>query len=275
MDRIKISKRKLGKGGYGTVWFGKYTLDPKTGEEINAAIKKISVPYMRLQEVKLQAKLSKLPKCSQYVACLYDVVKDSKFYYIVMEYLKGNNLTEYLSVNPRLTSKKIIELFRDILEGLDFIHISGIGHGDIKLENLVIDHLGKHVKFIDFGYGCTKTTCKSNPFFHGTMFLSPPETYVKPKIQKTLESIQAADVWATGITLIELISATDITEMGLSGRKLSKQSSPVDPKIIQKYSDVRLPEDYYGLIAKMIDPNPQRRITAEKALKIFNYISKR
>lgn len=270
MERIEISQRKLGKGGYGTVWFGQYTIDPKTGDKINTAIKKISVPLMRLQEVKLQAKLSKLPKCSKHVACLYDVIKDSKFYYIVMEYLKGNNLTEYLQKTPKLSPKKVIQIFRDILEGLKFIHSFGIGHGDIKLENLVIDDLGQNIKFIDFGYGCTKTTCKSNPFFHGTTFLSPPETYIKPKIKKSLEGIQAADVWATGATMIEIISKTDISDMGLSGRKLSKQSAPVDPKIIQKFSSVKIPIEYYDLIAKMIDPNPKRRITAAKALIAFN-----
>lgn len=268
MDRVKIGKKKLGEGGYGTVWLGTYIIDPKTGKQTEAAIKRISVDYMRIQEVELQSKLSRLPKCNVHVACLYNVIKDAKTFYIVMEYIKGTDLATFWEKNHPLSVAQILKVYRQILEGLEYIHSAGIGHGDIKLENLMMDSRHGSVKFIDFGYGCTKSTCKSNPFFHGTTILSPPESFAKRPSAKTLASIQAADVWAVGMTFVELLT-TNIGRMGISGRQLARRGGRVDPKVIQTFSDVKLPLWVYDLISKMMEPIPSKRLTAAQALNIL------
>lgn len=69
---------------------------------------------------------------------------------IVMEYVDGESLTDYLKTNPSNKEKK--RLLNELLDALDFIHKHQIVHNDLKSENILVTHNGHNVKLIDFGY---------------------------------------------------------------------------------------------------------------------------
>ena len=69
---------------------------------------------------------------------------------IVMEYIDGETLTDYLKTNPSNKEKK--RILNELLDALAFIHKHQIVHNDLKLENILVTRNGHNVKLIDFGY---------------------------------------------------------------------------------------------------------------------------
>lgn len=277
MNQIKL-KRKVGEGISGKVYLATYVT--QGGKTLSAAVKQVPSVKMNLDEVVLQAALSRQPKCNRYIACYYDLIRHPKSgdYFIVMEYIHGKDLWTFLQDHvSQLTDDKIVELFKQALKGLKFIHSKGIAHGDIKLENFLIDEEFGRLKYIDFGFGCSRDTCKTSPVWHGTRFLSPPEIKLQPQRRKTLESIQKVDLWALGSMFAEIIMSgrqghivrTD--ELGLDGASAARSPKRWNPSA-KLQADLKSNRStkmkrVFEVIGKLMDINPSRRISAAAALE--------
>lgn len=68
---------------------------------------------------------------------------------ILIEYIDGRNLNEYLAENPSLKSRE--RIFSELIEAVGYIHKKGIVHNDLKPENILISRNGDSLKLIDFG----------------------------------------------------------------------------------------------------------------------------
>lgn len=91
-------------------------------------------------------------------------------------------------------------MFKKILQGVDYLHKTGIAHRDLKLENIIIDK-ERNIKIIDFGFAtqCTKQD-------KGRVFCGTP-SYMAPEIVNQQEhNYIKADIWALGIILYALLS---------------------------------------------------------------------
>jgi len=294
--KIKLG-RKLGEGAMGEVFLGSFVVD--AGKTISAAIKRVPASKMDLKEVELQSELSSLPQCNLYVACMYELKKIGNNYYIVMEYIQGNELFDVLAnLKKEIGLNDLKKLFKQALEGLVFIHSKGIAHGDIKMENFMLDEKTHRLKYIDFGFGCSKNTCKSSPVLHGTSYLDPPEAfknetvwstklnvpnYLKryvppPDGAHTLQSLQRADIWALGSLFVEMMVAGKnriyrTMNIGMSGEELQNKDSRVwlasdhlrQKGLLRNHSYDRL----YAVIDGMLKLDPDDRLTAKEALKVL------
>ena len=69
---------------------------------------------------------------------------------IVMEYVDGETLTDYLKTHPSNKEKK--RVLNELLDAVGFVHKHQIVHNDLKPENILITRNGRNVKLIDFGY---------------------------------------------------------------------------------------------------------------------------
>lgn len=81
--------------------------------------------------------------------------------YIVMEYLSGGTLKQYLSDSGRLSFEECLLLFAPVLEGLCHLHAMGIVHRDISPDNLMLDSGGK-LRLIDFGASAVENALKED-----------------------------------------------------------------------------------------------------------------
>ena len=99
---------------------------------------------------------------------LYETLSYNNNIYIIMEYIEGKDLFQYIYSLEKLTEYKASQLFRQLISCLEYIHKLGIVHRDIKPENILLDKSKKNLKLVDFGLGniykkneLVKTACGS------------------------------------------------------------------------------------------------------------------
>jgi serine/threonine protein kinase len=81
---------------------------------------------------------------------IFEAVSDHGACYIVMEFIEGRNLREFLKVRSHLEVDQAIKLATDICRGLDYAFQRGISHRDLKASNVLVSSLGQ-AKLLDFG----------------------------------------------------------------------------------------------------------------------------
>ena len=130
---------------------------------------------------------------------LYEVIDTPDELYLVMEYLSGGEIFDFLVAHGRMKEKDARKYFRQILSAVGYCHKMHIIHRDLKAENLLLDE-NMNVKVADFGF--------SNQFSPGeklnTWCGSPP--YAAPELFQGKEySGPEVDIWSLGVVLYVLV----------------------------------------------------------------------
>jgi predicted Ser/Thr protein kinase len=139
----------LGKGKFGEVFLARHH---ETG--FIAAIKKIErgkvVEFKMMEQF---AKEIRLHSCLDHpnIVKFFGVFQEKEEIYLVMEYMNGGTLFDYLNEVTALTLREAAEYLRDIIEALTYMHDKSIAHRDIKPENIVVSSEGV-AKLCDFGW---------------------------------------------------------------------------------------------------------------------------
>lgn len=197
--------KTLGCGSYGTVHLCK-DLDPSSEffEDL-VAIKTVSLAAITDQESKLAmsevAILRNLnhPNVLKFIDCFID---DEQQLCCVTEYVDGGDLTGIIKSSK---SKKryldpfiVVDIVRQVLEGLAYLHSQSVIHRDIKPANIYITVSGT-VKIGDFGV--SKLVSDVAP--HAVTFIGTP-FYVCPELCMGEKYSFGADIWALGVMTYEL-----------------------------------------------------------------------
>jgi serine/threonine protein kinase len=114
-----------------------------------------------------------------------------------MDLADGQVLSQYYKAqgDRRIREGEASAIFKQITEGIGYLHRLGIYHRDIKTENVLIDKQ-KKIRLIDFGF-----SVKSTPSTKLTLFCGTPN-YMSPEIILKREYLGApSDVWALGVLL--------------------------------------------------------------------------
>ena len=99
-----------------------------------------------LKEARTMAKFSK----DEGIVKVLDFFEINNTAYIVMEYLEGITLKQYIRENQRITSEELVRLLVPLIESLDEIHSQGMIHRDISPDNIMVLPDGR-IKLMDFG----------------------------------------------------------------------------------------------------------------------------
>ncbi len=81
---------------------------------------------------------------------IYEVDEDKGRIYMVMDFVEGQNLRDYVRAHKKLKVKVVLSIIRDLAAGLDFAFEHGISHRDLKLSNVMLSTKGQ-AKIVDFG----------------------------------------------------------------------------------------------------------------------------
>lgn len=136
------------------------------------------------------------------IVSMYDVGFDQGYHYIVMEYIEGETLKEYITRHERLSIDNAVKFTIAIAEGLEHAHAMGIVHCDIKPHNVLITKQGR-IKVTDFGIAramnAGTTMMYTNSIMGSAHYLSPEQVSGKPVNGST-------DIYSLGAVLYEMLT---------------------------------------------------------------------
>jgi len=98
-----------------------------------------------------------------------------------MELVSGISLLDFLRTKKdhRLEESECVDIFHQIMSGVDYLHSKNIYHRDIKLENIIINQENKKLKLIDYGFSICAESNKLLNYLCGTPSYMPPEIVQK------------------------------------------------------------------------------------------------
>ncbi len=132
---------------------------------------------------------------------IYDVGCDGDIHYIVMEYVEGQTLKQYIQSHPSIPIDTAVRIASDIGNALEEAHDNGIIHCDIKPHNILLTGDGK-VKVTDFGIARainSSTVIDKQSILGSVHYLSPEQAAGDKITEKT-------DIYSLGIVLYEMLT---------------------------------------------------------------------
>ncbi|PKM67028.1 MAG: serine/threonine protein kinase [Firmicutes bacterium HGW-Firmicutes-2] len=199
-ERYTIEE-KIGSGGMSIVYKAK---DIKLGRTV--AIKILRDEYVYDEEFvgKFKVEAQAAASLSHVnIVNIYDVGNEKKIHFIVMEYLDGITLKEYIKAKSKLSNEETLRISACIASALDCAHTNHIFHRDIKPQNIIITKDGR-VKVADFGIAriATGATIPAADMASGSVHYIPPEQ------AKSGYSNERSDIYSLGITMFEMITGS-------------------------------------------------------------------
>lgn len=193
---------ELGAGGFGRVYGAE---NSTLATRVAIKVRHEPDPKGRLlREARLAASLS-----SPYSVRVYDVGQlDDATPYIVMEYLEGRTLRQYLREQGPVPVHLALDWALQICSALKEAHAIGLVHRDIKPSNLFLmgrPGLDVHVKLVDFGLAKNVLSAKADLFTDSGVLVGSP-AYVAPERLRAGETTAQSDIWSLGVVLFEMLS---------------------------------------------------------------------
>ncbi|WP_127062217.1 Stk1 family PASTA domain-containing Ser/Thr kinase [Veillonella sp. 3627] len=194
-------QQKIGVGGMADVYLGKDTL---LGRPV--AIKILHQNFGSDQDfvARFKREAQAAGKLNHpNVVSMYDVGFDQGFHYIIMEYVSGCTLKEYIQHHGNQVSvQEAVKIVVAIAEGLEHAHMMGIVHCDIKPHNILITDSGR-IKVTDFGIARAINTAATMMYTNSVMGSAH---YISPE-QASGKSINVStDIYSLGVVLYELLT---------------------------------------------------------------------
>ena len=174
---------------------------------------------------------------------------------IIMEYISGGNLQNFVKKRRKLCEKTAKILFRQIIQGIRYIHSRGIVHRDIKLENILLD-LNNIIKICDFGVG---KLIKPNTILKdqcGTPVYMAPEI-LKGNGYKGFP----VDIWSAGVALYIMLSGT----LPFNKDKEHDLEYAILNNNIKEIKDIS--EEGNNLLKNILEKDPNKRFTCNQILE--------
>ncbi|XP_075700146.1 mitogen-activated protein kinase kinase kinase kinase 5 [Rhinoderma darwinii] len=249
--------QRVGSGTYGDVYKAR---NLQTGEL--AAVKIIKLePGDDFSLIQQEIFMVKECKHTNIVAYFGSYLCREKLW-ICMEYCGGGSLQDIYHVTGPLSENQISYMCRETLQGLAYLHSKGKMHRDIKGANILLTDNGD-VKLADFGVAAkiTATIAKRKSFI-GTPYWMAPEVAA---VEKNGGYNQLCDIWAVGITAIELAELQpplfDLHPM--RALFLMSKSNFQPPKLKEK---LKWTPVFQNFVKVSLTKNPKKRPTAERLL---------
>ena len=248
----------LGQGGMGNVF---KATDTMLGRDV--ALKmlhpQLTIQSQFLERFKKEARvLAQLLHPN--IAVIYNFIEQGDNHFMVMEYVEGTNLDDLFKIHKILPPEFVVPVFIQVLEGLQHAHDKNIFHRDIKPANIMLTP-GGTVKLMDFGIAKVAGEQKMTQVnkIVGTV------EFMAPELIQGKDASAASDIYATGVTLYELVSGklpfeadTDFNLMQAIMKQKIAQPGKFNAAIPKALSDI---------IMKAVDKNPGNRYANARAFQ--------
>ena len=248
--------KPIKSGGYGEVLLGKNVLSNKI-----ISIKRINIKgfstndlYNFSRETLYLSNLKHKNIIKMYCSYQY---KD--YLYNVMDYAEGGELTQLINSDIEIPENKIKDIFKQIIEGVKFIHSKNVIHRDLKPNNILfLDKEKTHVVIIDFGISGISNGLNKEIIQAGTFKFTPPEILSKNNFQ----SSNKIDIWSLGVILY-LMYFKKYPFDGINDKEIRKK---VERDELKFPIGIKIRKSLVNLLRGMFEKNAKRRIDCNDIL---------
>ncbi len=244
-------KKTLGKGAMGVVYLAHDSVLERdvAVKELHSNLASKSGLMKRFRsEAKVLAKMAH-PGIVQ----IYDLVETNNCVWIVMEFVKGEDLAGYLEKRGVLPPKEVCAIGAQIAEALAYAHSLGIVHRDFKPANVLLANNGMP-KIMDFGLAKLAQSSE----FHtaaGTILGTP--VFMSPEQAAGQQADARSDIYSFGITLYYM-STGKVPFMGELASILAQHiNTPPNPP---KALNPEIPDSLQNVIMSLLEKDPSKRV---------------
>jgi calcium-dependent protein kinase len=189
---------------------------------------------------------------------IYEIFQDNDFLYIVMEYVEGKELFEFVVELTKVNETDSSNITGQLLKTIKYLNSLNICHRDIKPENILINPKNLHVKVIDFGLSTYFSDFQQLITKVGTPY------YVSPEVLKGNYNKQC-DVWSVGVITYILLTGCP----PFQGENLAEVYNEILYEKLKLYrSDWEdLSAHSLEFVKSLLKKNPDSRLTPDESLK--------
>ena len=251
----------LGEGIFGSVKLG---VEKKTKERV--AIKIIKKKKAKPSDIELVRTEIDIMKLCHHpnVVHLLDHFENADYIFIVMEYIRGGRLTDYMKEKKfHFSEKRAAEIIYEIALGVKYLHKYGIIHRDLKPDNIMLTESNDkgHIKIMDFGLSKILGKKEKTSDGFGTLTFVSPEVLIRKPYNKEI------DIWSIGVILYLILSG----DLPFDDEEDDEQK--IAKSIV--YNEVEFPSKKFGnkskevieLIKRCLTKEPKDRIKIDEIIK--------
>lgn len=252
---------KLGYGGFGRVW--------KARDEfldVDVAIKEVWLPLTasdseqseRLARAAREARNAARLRDHPNIVAVHDVVIEDGAPWTVMRLVDGHSLAERLDADGPLPWDDTERIAAALLKALSAAHAAGIVHRDVKPANVMLTDAGE-VLLTDFGIALRQadTALTAPGSFIGSL------EYIAPERARGTDGLAASDLFSLGVALYQAVE-------GVSPFRRGTDTGTLTAVLFDEPPPPRRAGPLTPLIARLLDKDPDQRITVPEALALID-----
>ncbi|MFD1038035.1 Stk1 family PASTA domain-containing Ser/Thr kinase [Virgibacillus byunsanensis] len=248
-DRYKIIET-IGGGGMANVYLAKDTILDR-----DVAIKVLRLEYANDEEfiARFDREAQSATSLSHpNIVNIYDVGDEDQFLYMVMEYVDGMTLKEYIQRYGPIDVQEALDIMKQVTAAIAHAHANDIVHRDIKPQNILIDTYGQ-VKVTDFGIAVALSATsltQTNSILGSVHYLSPEQARGGMATKKS-------DIYSLGIVLFELLTRR-LPFSGQSPVSIALKHLQSDTPSVRRFNQ-DVPQSVENIVLKATSKDPFHR----------------
>ncbi|AGK53033.1 Stk1 family PASTA domain-containing Ser/Thr kinase [Bacillus sp. 1NLA3E] len=186
------------------------------------------------------------------IVSIYDVGEEKDLYYIVMEYVEGQTLKQYIQTNSPLAVEETIDIMKQLTSAISHAHQNNIVHRDIKPHNILVDNMG-NVKITDFGIAMALSATsitQTNSVLGSVHYLSPEQARGGMANKKS-------DIYSLGIVMFELLTGR-LPFSGESAVSIALKHLQSETPSVRRWNPL-IPQSVENIVLKATAKDPFHR----------------
>ena len=242
-----VCKKKIGRGSFSSVYQGLNITN-----QCRVAIKKIHTNnhHAGKMEKYFQSEIEIMKSLEHpNILALYDVVYQTKYIYLILEYCEQGDLSKLMRARGRFSEQQCQSYLTQLAEGLKYLYQHNIFHRDLKPQNLLLTKEGT-LKLTDFGFA----RIMHPDALAETMCGSP--LYMAPEILHYKKYTIKSDLWSVGIILYQMLLGTTPYRAG----NIPELVDQMDKTVVTIPEQFPVSKDGKNLMLSLLQKEPADRI---------------